>query len=133
MAGILLFPNAGKYIEIDNILFAITKKEQENGLMGKTGAHFMAFINKDPKPTYFWMKNTPMHLDILYCNERGNVIDLAHGFPNDEKIIKSSSHPKFVIEAPYGFCAGNNMSIGSYIKIKYDEQLIKRIIKAWGK
>jgi len=64
---------------------AITEEEQMKGLMYRQPPiPVMAFPFLKAKPTKFWMKNTFVPLDILFCNS-GKVLNNFKGIPLSEK------------------------------------------------
>jgi len=131
MNGFIIFPKKNNYIEIDNVIFAITKKEQSFGLMNCEVPTFMVFLYKEACLPNFWMKNTLLPLDIIFINN--NIIDsIKSGNPLSEKTITPTSLTKIVIEAPLGFCKTNKIESGDKIKIKYDKEIIDKIFKTWS-
>ena len=68
----LIFSNVTIAIEL-----AATPEERKIGLMGRShlpSGHGMLFTYPEPHHVSFWMKNTPLSLDILYFNEHAELI-----------------------------------------------------------
>jgi uncharacterized protein len=59
---------------------AATGPQQSRGLMFRTelaGNEGMIFPYKVPQMLGFWMKNTPLPLDIIFIDEDGRIINIA--------------------------------------------------------
>ncbi|KKS06959.1 MAG: hypothetical protein UU59_C0016G0016 [candidate division WWE3 bacterium GW2011_GWE1_41_27] len=110
---VLRTPGAKYYtVEFENgvILYtevAETKDELRNGLMFReklpknTG---MLFIFGMPYTYSFWMKNTLIPLDIIWINDKMEIVDVTKEVPpcvTEECTAYSPKYPaKYVIEAP---------------------------------
>ncbi len=121
------------YIKIDdNIIedpkFAITPQEQSKGLMWVEEPTAMVFLFKKAKNRKFWMKNTPLALDIVFCSN-GEIIDIVQGKPFSEELIGPDEESDLVIEVPAGYCKRNKISKGSSVNIKYDKQMRRRLLE----
>ena len=58
---------------------AQTSQEQEKGLMFRTFLgenEGMLFLYPSPRPVAMWMKNTPLSLDMIFCNPEGRILAL---------------------------------------------------------
>lgn len=104
------------YIYIDdniyNSFFAISQKEQENGLMYiNPPTPIMTFIYPYKSYNRFWMKNTPSKLDIIFsCDNK--IIEICEGKPYSLKLI-GKYQSDMVIELPYGYVEDNKIKVGS--------------------
>ena len=59
----------------------------------------MLFVYDPPQEASFWMKNTPLPLDILYADERGMIITIARmTTPYSTKNIQSGGVVRGVLE-----------------------------------
>lgn len=116
--------------QIDNVRFAITDEEQETGLMHSSWPpDFMVFPYKTAEKRKFWMKNTPVPLDIIFC-KANKIIYIGVGKPYVEnKLIGPNEPCDLVIEAYGGFCAYNDIKIGDSISVKYDKENIAKLLK----
>ena len=59
-----------------------TPETRAQGLMHRTSMesdHGMLFVFDQVAPVAFWMKNTPMSLDIVFINRRGVICSIAAG------------------------------------------------------
>jgi uncharacterized membrane protein (UPF0127 family) len=66
----------------------------------------MLFIYPDERPRTFWMKNTPLPLDIIFIAADGEVVHVAaDARPYDETIIESLAPAKAALEIQGGLAA----------------------------
>jgi uncharacterized membrane protein (UPF0127 family) len=102
---ITLQPTSGTAIMFD-VETAITDAQQRHGLMNRTTLAPMTgmiFIFEQTQHRYFWMKNTPLSLDILFFDENGNLEKVVpEAKPNKDDIIASGSAVKYVLEIGAG-------------------------------
>jgi len=85
-------------IEINGKIYKVelaqTEEEKEQGLMGVTELsdnEGMLFCYDEPQQVSFWMKDTPLTLDIIFINEYGEVLSVQEGRPNDETPITENN------------------------------------------
>ena len=62
----------------------------------------MIFAFPSARPRSFWMRSTPLPLDLIYLNERGQVLNIGKGRPHDESSIPSRGPAKWCIELNEG-------------------------------
>ena len=117
--------------KIKNVKFAISNDEQARGLMGVDWEPpVMVFPYKKAEIKKFWMKNTKIPLDIIFCKD-GKVIYIGVGRPFvEDKLIGPNYPSDLVIETPGGFCSYNKIEIGDPIKIKLGKKILRRIINS---
>ena len=80
-------------------------RERSAGLMFRTGmddAHGMLFVFEQTRRLSFWMKNTPMPLDLLFIAEDGAVVDVLSGEPFSVAPIGPEAPARFVLELKAG-------------------------------
>lgn len=115
-------------IEIKNPKFAITEEEQLNGLMFCTKKNpLMIFPYKAACKRHFWMKNVPVPLDIVFCRS-GEIVEIKTGQPLSEDLISSEAACDLVIEVSGQFCKDHNITVGSNVKVKYDIDILKKLL-----
>ena len=115
-------------IEIKNPKFAITEKEQLNGLMFCAKKNpLMIFPYKAACKRHFWMKNVPIPLDIVFCCN-GEIVNIRTGQPLSEDLISSEAECDLVVEMSGGFCKENNIVVGDVVKVKYDINSLKKLL-----
>lgn len=63
----------------------------------------MLFIFDSEGDRYFWMKNTPLSLDIIFIAADGVIVNIAEATtPFSEKIVASTGPAKYVLEVLAG-------------------------------
>lgn len=77
----------------------------------------MFFVYKDEKIRNFWMKNTPLSLDIIYFNEQLQIIKI-HSWttPFSEQLYSSIRPAQYVLEVNGGFTERYHIMEGHWIK-----------------
>jgi len=64
----------------------------------------MLFIDPAPSMRSFWMKNTPLALDIIFVNDQGEVVNIVkRTTPYSEEHILSTGPAQYVVEVRAGF------------------------------
>lgn len=111
-----------------NTLFAISEKEQMQGLMNvKPPTPNMSFIYLTPRVNKFWMKSTPAPLDILFCIN-GSVSQIHQGEPFSTTSIGNNEFSDLVIELPLNTCKEFNLKVGDDVRfIKPTKEEILKI------
>lgn len=114
-------------VEINDIQItawvADTQKARETGLMGMQNINEdegMLFVYETPGEYPFWMKNTPMQLDILFISSDMRITSIQTMEPCVEEPCKLYSPPSailYVIEVKGGFAARNNVAVGQTVRI----------------
>jgi uncharacterized membrane protein (UPF0127 family) len=88
-----------------SIEIADTDAERSAGLMYRRvmpDDRGMLFIFEQTRRVAFWMKNTPMPLDLVFVDETGVVVDIKPGVPFSEAAIAPQSPVRFVLELKAG-------------------------------
>ena len=85
-----------------SVKLAVTSSQHAYGLMfsqplpAKSG---MLFLFKDMKPRTFWMKNTPIALDMLFFDDSGRLVTLiSNAKPNTMTLLHSRVAARYVLE-----------------------------------
>jgi len=77
----------------------------------------MLFIFEDSRPRNFWMKNTYIPLDIIFVNEKQEIVTIRENtVPFSEASISSDGDAKYVVEVDAGFAQNHNMKKGDRIR-----------------
>jgi len=86
---------------------ADTPETQTKGLMGRNAlddGSGMLFVFERLEPQKFWMKNTPLSLDIIFIGEDGCIINIVESTtPMSNQRYRSSGPVKYVVEVRAGF------------------------------
>lgn len=104
---------------------AATDEQKAKGLMFRERMALnqgMLFLFQAAGERYFWMKNTPLSLDIIFIDDGGSIISIAEGTtPYSETVIPSQGAAKYVLE----LLAGTSRRLG----IKPGDQVQSSSIK----
>lgn len=114
----------GKAIET---LVAITRAEQEKGLMFQKDPKPMVFVYAAPSYNQFWMKNTLAPLDIVFAL-RNSIIGIRSGVPYSTALIGIESPSDLVLELPAGSCKAYGLKKGDVITPKFSDSTIQKIL-----
>lgn len=108
---------AGGKEHVFQVEIADTDEERALGLMFRetmAADHGMLFIFPEAGERYFWMKNTPLPLDIIFASENGEVVHVAaNTTPFSERIIPSNGAAKYVLELNAGTAKRIGLKPGS--------------------
>jgi uncharacterized membrane protein (UPF0127 family) len=93
--------------------------ERSQGLMFREAMaddHGMLFVFDQERPVGFWMKNTPMPLDLVFIDGGGTVKAVLKGEPYSEAVISPGVPVHFVLELKAGIAAANHISDGDKVR-----------------
>jgi uncharacterized membrane protein (UPF0127 family) len=81
-------------------------EERRVGLMHRremAPAAGMLFDFGQNQQVSMWMRNTYIPLDMLFIDERGQIVNIGHDtVPHSEEIVASNGPVRFVLEVPAG-------------------------------
>ena len=69
--------------------------------------HGMLFVFERPQIVGFWMKNTPMPLDLLFVGQDGRVRRSSAASPFRRRVIAAAEPVRFVLELKAGTAQGS--------------------------
>lgn len=98
-----------------SIEIADSSSERSAGLMFRRtmdDTHGMLFVFEQSRQVGFWMKNTPMPLDLLFIGADGKVKAVLPGEPFSEAPISPGEPVRFVLEVKRGIAARNGIEDG---------------------
>ncbi|WP_082837195.1 DUF192 domain-containing protein [Labrenzia sp. OB1] len=88
---------------------AANDRERARGLMFReemAADHGMLFIFEGEGDRYFWMKNTPLPLDIIYISAESRIVSIAADTtPFSEAVVPSGAPARYVLELNAGTSA----------------------------
>ncbi|ANT52080.1 DUF192 domain-containing protein [Mesorhizobium amorphae] len=102
-----------------SIEIADSSDEREAGLMFRKDMaddHGMLFVFESSGPLTFWMKNTPMPLDLIFVGQDGKVRSIKRGEPESEAVISSGLPVRFVLELKAGTAAKDGIAYGDLLR-----------------
>lgn len=88
-----------------SIEIADNESERSRGLMFRERMdddHGMLFIYDQPRRPGFWMKNTPMPLDLMFIDDEGVIRSIMPGEPFSTAAIAPDVIVRFVLEVKRG-------------------------------
>ena len=104
-----------------SVKLAVTPLQHAYGLMfspplpTKSG---MLFVFEDTAPRTFWMKNTPIALDMLFFDDNGRLVTLiSNARPNNLTLLHSRLAAKYVLEIGGREASRLNIKIGSHLHL----------------
>ena len=103
-----------------DIEIAETDAERNQGLMHRRSMGFgrgMLFLFDRADESGFWMKNTPMPLDIVFVGPDSQVVSIAkRTTPFSEETIYPAAPKQFVVEVRAGFADRFGIEEGTRIR-----------------
>ena len=113
-------------IKVGDTVFQVeiarTVQERQQGLMFRRHlpeSHGMLFIQPEPAPTAFWMKNTYIPLDLLYFDEKGSLVEIFANVPP----CKIPPCPTYLSRKAIKFILEINGGTAEQLGIKVGERL----------
>ncbi len=102
-----------------SIEIADISAEREAGLMFRqemADDHGMLFVFEEPRDVSFWMKNTPMPLDLIFVGQDGRIRAIKQGEPQSEAMISPGEPVRFVLELKAGTAARSGIEDGDLLR-----------------
>jgi hypothetical protein len=99
---------------------AATSDQQACGLMYREAMPRdagMIFPFKPARTTAFWMRNTPLPLDLIFVGPDNRVVSIGQGKPYSDALIPSGGITAAVIELNLGEAARIGLKPGDRVKI----------------
>ena len=101
---------------------ALTAAERQRGLMWREDfgpGDAMLFVFPEERPLAFWMKNTPVSLDIVFFDARGRWINTAaRTVPYSLEHHRSLGKGRFVLELAAGEAKRLGIGAGSRLAVQ---------------
>lgn len=100
---------------------AATPEARRRGLMWRESlaeTSGMLFVFDDDETRVFWMKNTPVPLDIIFISRDRRVVSVAHDTrPYSGEPIASAGPARYVLEVGAGLAARHGVARGSIVRL----------------
>jgi len=101
---------------------AKTPEEKSHGLMGRENLadkHGMWFVFDEDVLDPFWMKDTPLALDIIFVDKNNKVIDIIpNTVPNSTDILMPHQKYRYVLEVKAGTAANLKLNLGDKVEFR---------------
>lgn len=102
------------------IEIAETTETHSKGLMGRSFLRMtdgMLFIFERAELRYFWMKNTPVSLDMIFVDSERQIVHMAEAtLPMSTQTYGSQVPAQYVVEVPAGFVKFFKIKTGMRIR-----------------
>lgn len=98
---------------------ADTPALRERGLMGRDSLpenHGMLFVYADEQIRSFWMRNTPIPLDIAFIDGNGSIVNVATMQPNSDDSTLSEGAAMYALEMTAGWFEKNEIGVGARVQ-----------------
>ena len=119
--AVLIHPENGTPVTV-RVEVADTEETRQLGLMYRNelpASDGMLFVFPGERIRSFWMKNTPLSLDILYIAADLRIVHVAERTtPYSTAPLPSRRPAKFVLEVNGGFCAERDIRVGDRIELR---------------
>jgi len=116
---VIIHSQKGELIRV-SVEIADTPQKRSFGLMYRRDlpeSHGMLFLFPREESLSFWMKNTPLPLDIVFINVDHTIVSIAQNTtPFSEKPLPSGSPAQFVLEVNGGFCQRHGVTVGDRVE-----------------
>lgn len=103
---------------------ADTVDERARGLMFRTALpenEGMLFLFPEETQGSFWMKNTPLSLDLIFIRD-GRIVDLIESaVPNSETLLTPDASYTQVLEVPAGTVSNERVQNGNTVTLPLTE------------
>jgi len=100
---------------------ARTPQEQQKGLMFRTQLDQdagMLFVHSKPRAVGMWMKNTPLSLDMIFCDQRGKILAIHEKTtPYSLKHIGPIEAVSYVLEVNGGVVEKQGISHHCFVNV----------------
>lgn len=93
--------------------------ERQRGLMFRESLEQrrgMLFVFQQTERQGFWMKNTPLPLDLLFVAENGRIVAIRKGEPYSEALIAPIYPVRFVLELNAGTARKFGINLGARLR-----------------
>jgi len=102
-----------------SIEIADDDRERSAGLMFRTEMrddHGMLFVFEQTRRLAFWMKNTPMPLDLVFIGADGRIVAILKGEPFSIAPIAPEAPARFVLELKAGTAEKTGIADGDRVR-----------------
>jgi uncharacterized membrane protein (UPF0127 family) len=76
----------------------------------------MLFVYNEEQFQSFWMKDTPIPLDLAYINRQGKINEIYSLNPHETTVYRSREKAQYVLEVNQGWFKDNEIGVGTIVK-----------------
>jgi uncharacterized membrane protein (UPF0127 family) len=114
----LLHAGSGERIQVP-VEIAATPEARNRGLMYRNQLPGMLFVFPRSDNHRFWMKNTPLRLDMIFIGEDLRVVGLVESaVPFSTNPLAVDKPSKYVLEVNGGFVARHDIRVGDQVELR---------------
>ena len=121
VANVVLYPKEGDKIVL-TVEVAQSIEERRQGLQGRENLgekHGMWFIFPEDGQEPFWMKDTPISLDILFVDSNYKVVEIiANTIPNSELLLVPRQKYRYALEVKAGSAEAFKINVGDRVEYR---------------
>lgn len=122
-------PDGGRHVY--HLELAATPETRSRGLMHRKQMpemNGMLFVWPDEQKRSFWMKNTPLSLDILFFSADRKLVSLHQDTtPFSEALLLSGPAARYVVELNAGQARASGLDKGSVLVLP--DELVRRLVR----
>ena len=103
--------------------------ERLRGLQGRTQLgpeEGMLFVYPNEQDLEFWMRNTPLPLDLGFFDSRGALVSISALEPYETRKTKAPRPSRYALEMPRGWFAKKGVAVGALLDLRSVETAMER-------
>lgn len=92
-----------------------THAQRQKGLMHQTSLpaqYGMLFVFKEDTQPAFWMRDTPIALDVVFMRVDGTIVQISAMQPNTDTAHAAQVPIRYALETPQGWMARHGVQVG---------------------
>jgi uncharacterized protein len=118
---VVIYVRTGTRIHVP-VELASTEQERARGLMYRHDLPAdagMLFVFPETADHAFWMKNTPLPLDMIFIGEDLGIVGVVeHAVPFSTRSLRVAYPSRYVLEVNAGFAARNRIGPGDRVEFR---------------
>jgi len=122
--GELRFVRGDTTLSVIDIEIADDDAQRTRGLMYRERMdedRGMLFVFPEAGPRRFWMKHTPLSLDMLFVSAEGEILAIVeHTTPYSQKGVNCTQDALYVVEVNAGYTAAHGIRPGDGIEWRFE-------------
>ena len=119
-----LLRGCGPILRLDIVA---TEAARQQGLMGVSqlpDAYGMLFVFGDTEQPAFWMKDTPIPLEVVFMSKLGQIKAITTMEPFSETIHSAPEPLPYALEVPQGWMAMHGVKVGDTCQLDVPSGLV---------
>ena len=98
-----------------------THADRQKGLMHQTELpdnYGMLFVFKEDTQPAFWMRDTPLALDVVFMRVDGTIVQINAMQPNTDTAHEALTPIRYALETPQGWMTQHGVRVGDHCSIQ---------------